>query len=218
MKIINSRTFIDDTETMYNIPFEHDEYDLLNGVIELKNKFIFNFTTPENEMKKTNIVCINKQTKEIEWIVEPCFEWEIKQIHQYMNTRATNYAMIEGLVRCEDGNPWQIEVMHSSNPDLEKLDDEKLYQLREEYTNYENYCLKDEILYIRKVDGKLISEKFMEEKYTRNELNGLIGYSDLSNYSEEECLVVATAGAYWYEIDHTNGKVIPAFVDKRMYK
>lgn len=213
----NQNIFITNEKIEIEIPLKfYEDSAYMHNIIEFRNKIIFLVFGYKygTEMEKTNIVCINKQSKEIEWIVEPCFEWEIKQIHQYMDTEATNYAMIEGLVRCKDGRPWQIEVMHLSNPDLEKLDDEELYQLREEYDNFQNYCTKYKSLHIRESDGELL-EGADWDKY---ETSGGIAYEDLSEYPEDECIIVTHAGAYWYELDHNNGKIIPAFVDRRMYK
>ncbi len=225
MILVQPNKFINETGSEFIIPFDDfDEHDLIVDIIDFKKKVVMVFTTPDDhEAELRNIICFDRDSSEVLWLIESGLGWMPEYNHNmYLEEDAEDYLLYSSATAFHNDDKGHLWIEEDYNQDQQNkrtykyLVKKKLIARHPDYQNERLYqIVEDKAYWIRSDTHELVLRNWDEEDEPPEERGycGLVHYTDMTAYEEEDCLLVVASngGTFLFDTDLETGKVKPAY-------
>jgi hypothetical protein len=206
--------FINDQGTVFTLPFSvFYEGHWKAQIVEYKNKIVMKFSVPEeHEVFFKNVICFDRHTSEVLWQIEPAFEWEVTQPHFFAEDGVGYFDLLRGFVKHNKGTLWIEELYYKHRP-YNFSEEDGHFERHPDYQNRNLYKMIDpQSFLVRQDNHELEPRVFFEDSFFNHGYCGLQFYTDMTEFEEGDCLLMAESNVYLYEVDIQTGKITPAYV------
>ena len=131
----------------------------------------------------------------------------------------SGYSLMKAFVVDKNGESWREAYVHYGRPGRKVYDEVKQSREGSVFVPYKNYKNKNKYKIISEYwniveDTKELIVGYDTNKidgYKEDDFSGFISYANMSRFDEKDCFLTVSSGNFWYELDHTNGKIKPAY-------
>jgi len=226
MIVHQPKRFINNEGKLFELPFDDfDEYDRMSSIIEFRSKVVIEFSTPDgHEADHRNIICFNRGSGEVLWLIEESHGRWLPENNRNMYLEETwdhptHYGSMDVFYRSAEGHAW---IEEEYNAERQRWVSDPVGQGRlarhPEYREPEGKYryVKMDGYWVRCDTHELVLRDWDEEDERLPEERGycdVVYYADMTAYAEENCLLVAQSAYYvfYFEVDLATGKVTPAY-------
>ncbi|RMH89421.1 MAG: hypothetical protein D6681_14435 [Calditrichaeota bacterium] len=242
MIVRDPKEFVNNDGVRFILPFDNlEEDDGPYEIIELRTKVVILFFVSSDHFARTrNIICFDRATGEVLWLIEESHGRWLPENNRNMYLEesweyAIHYAMMKLFCRDDDGGHAWIEEYYNwrsepwneyRHPWIDPVAAGRVARHPKYRESEGRYRIVDSKGYWVRSDTHELEPRDMELESTMPQpwergyrsmeergYCGVVYYTDATGCAEEDCLLVAFSGEFYFEVDLNTGKVTPAYAD-----